>query len=293
MNIDHIKTFLDVYHAGSFIAVAKERNVAPSSITRTIAALETNLNLRLFQRSTRSLAPTDAGDVYYRRMLPIIEELAHIHDTLQTKSEAPSGRLRVTTSVSYGQIIIAPKLKEFRDKFPEIKLELILTDSRVDLITEQIDVAIRHGNLPDSNLVAQKLNEVSYFLVASPDYIEATSPINTPEDLAKHNLIAFSYKNFRSEWRFQKSELTKRIPIEPALTISNANLIRQTVTDGLGIAMLADWTVKEDLAEGRLVRLLPAWETSGIDKNPATWIVYPSNRFIPAKTRAFVNFLKQ
>lgn len=291
MNTDQIHTFIAVYRAQSFIAVAKERNVAPSSITRAIAALETQLATRLFQRSTRSVTPTEAGDAYYMQMSPLMEAFDEAHDSLAQLGAGPSGRLRVSASVSYGQIVIAPLLKAFRECYPDIDLELILSDRRVDIISEQIDIAIRHGRLPDSALTARKLSDVTYKLVSSPEYLSQNAKIKTPDDLTEHDLLTFTYDDFRYEWTFQKKDEVKTLPISPVITISNAGAIRQCVERGMGIALLADWTVSADLASGKLVEVLPKWDVSGLAQNTMIWLVYPSSRFVPAKTRAFVDFI--
>lgn len=293
MNTDHIKIFLAVYRAQSFVAVAKDRNVSPSSITRAVAALESSLSTRLFQRSTRIVTPSEAGDAYYKRIAPIIDAFDETHDNLTQRISGPSGRLRVTASVSYGQIVIAPKLSAFRERFPDIELELILSDSRVDIISEQIDVAIRLGRLPDSALTARKLSDVTYKLVASPDYLSGRDPVNAPEDLARHDLITFTYSDFRYEWRFQKRDVQQLMPITPCMTISNAVAIQHCIRDGMGIALLADWTVAKDLKSGRLTEILPQWRLSGANQDTSVWIVYPSSRYIPAKTRAFVDFISE
>ena len=291
MNTDHIKTFLAVYQAGSFVSVAKERNVAPSSITRSIAALEGILKTRLFQRSTRKIMPTEAGVAYYRRMLAIMDEFDDAHDTLAARASGPSGRLRVTASVSYGQIIIAPQLPKFREQFPDVDLELILSDGRMNLIAEQIDVALRHGRLPDSSLTAKKLSDVSYHLVASPNYLANRPSITRPEDLATKDIVTFSYDDFRAEWLFEHKGVSQSVPIKPSLTISNSGAIRECVLNDAGISLLADWTISEDLKNGTLIEVLPKWRASGTSQNSAIWIVYPSSRFVPAKTRAFVDFM--
>ena len=291
MNIDYIKTFIAVYRAGSFVEVAKEQNLAPSSVSRSIATLEEILKTRLFQRTTRSLTPTQAGEAYFEKMEPLIEEIDLVNQSLIDATTKPSGRLRVTTSVSYGQIVLAPKLAAFREQYPDIQLELILSDGRIDIINDQIDLAIRHGSLPDSSLITRKLTDVKYRLVSSNKYLEQREAPKTPQDLENHELVTFIYDDFRHSWTFETNEVSQSVPVQPVLTATNASAIRQCVRDGLGIALLADWTVLEDLQSGRLVELLTDWQISGVTTETAIWLVYPSNRFTPAKTRVFTDFL--
>lgn len=292
MGFNQIRIFIAVYRAGNFAAVAKDDNVAPSSISRAIAKLEKDLQTRLFQRTTRKLTPTEAGERYFKRVAPLIEEFDQAHQALIDDLEMPSGTLRVTASVSYGQIIIAPLLKKFRTCFPHIEIELILSDSRLDIISEQIDIALRHGQLADSSLVRRKLCDVQYYLVASPEYLAENTPIGSPGHVRDHVLITMAYENFRKEWSFKSGDNFEKISIHPALTISNAVAVRQCVRDEIGIAVLADWVVEDDLAKGRLARLLPEWQVSGAHFDSSIWLVYPSRRFLPAKTRAFSQFLR-
>ena len=291
MNLDHIRTFIEVYRAGSFADVASVRNVAPSSISRTIASLEKALKTRLFQRSTRRLTPTTEGEEYYEKVLSLVEELDLVHHSFLNDTIKPSGRLRVTSSVSYGHIVIAPKLKAFRQLFPDIELELVLSDGRIDLINDQIDIAIRHGSLQNSSLIARKLTDVRYQLVASDAYLKEHGTPKKPEDLGEHELITFAYENFRDCWKFESNEASHELQIKPAIITTNAAVIRQCVRDGVGIALLADWTVEEDIQSGKLVELLPTWQINGASEDAAIWIVYSSRQFIPAKTKVFIEFL--
>jgi len=291
MNIEYIKTFIAVYRAKSFVEVAKDQCRAPSSVSRSIATLESILKTRLFQRTTRSLTPTQAGEVYFEKMEPLIEEMELVNQSLFDDTTKPSGHLRITTSVSYGQVVIAPKLAAFHEQFPDIQLELILSDGHIDIINEQIDIAIRHGQLPDSSLIVRKLTDVKYHLVSSEKYLKKHRAPKKPEDLQEHELVTFTYDDFKYNWTFEKNEDIQSIAVQSVLTATNATAIRQCVRDGLGIALLAGWTIQEDLESGKLVELLPDWQVSGARSDTAIWLVYPSNRFTPAKTKAFTEFL--
>ncbi|MCP5168380.1 MAG: LysR family transcriptional regulator [Hahellaceae bacterium] len=291
MNLEHIKLFVAVYRAGSFATVAKDLNVAASSVSRAVATLEAQLNTRLFQRTTRNLTPTQAGERYFQRVEALVEEFEIAHQEIIDQSLEPSGRLRVTASVSFGQIVIAPLLKAFHEQYPNIYLELTLSDTRANMITDQFDVAIRHGRLPDSSFVARKLAEVNYVLVASPGYLKQVRPITTPEEIPLHSLISFTYPEFSKAWCFRRNGTEQVMPIKPFLTLTTASVIRDCVKNGMGVAMLADWTVKEDISNGSLVQLLPDWDVSGVSFDTAIWLVYPSRAFTPAKTAAFTDFL--
>ena len=291
MNLDHIKLFVAVYRAGSFARVAKDFNLSASSVSRAIATLEEQLKTRLFQRTTRNLIPTQAGERYFKRVEALSEEFEIANQEIIDLSPEPSGRLSITASVSFGLIAISPLLKAFHDKYPKINLELTLSDARSNIITDQFDLAIRHGQLPDSSLVARKLLDVKYFLVASPQYLKKTPSILSPVDIHKHSLISFTYPEFNKEWRFHRNGIEQTILINPILSLTTASAIMACVKNDMGVAMLADWTVKEEIKNGSLVQLIPDWDVAGINIDPAIWLVYPSRTFTPAKTKAFTEFL--
>lgn len=291
MDLSQLKTFVDVHRAGGFAPVAKDRGVSPSSISRAIASLERSLEVRLFQRTTRRLSPTEAGDAFLNRVLPLIEEMESACAEASEGTKHPSGRLRVTASVSFGQMCIVPRLKAFRTAYPDIDMDLILSDAQIDLLAERIDLAVRHGPLSDSGMIARKLTDVRYRLVTSPDYLLNAPSIKHPDEVSQHPCIAFSYEGFRTRWQFRQTGQRREITIAPAITVSNAMAIRQCARDGLGLALLADWTIERDLETGQLVELLPNWQAAGASFDSSIWLVFPSRRFIPAKTRAFADFL--
>lgn len=298
MELEQLETFAAVYRAAvergaGFAAVARERNLAPSSVSRAVAGLEEALEVRLFQRTTRRLEPTAAGEAFYRRILPLLEELAAAQAEARDQARGPAGRLRVTASVSFAQICIAPRLAAFRARYPDIALELLLSDAALDLVAERIDLAVRHGPLADSSLIARRLAAVRYRVVASPEYLATAPPIRQPSDIADHPAIAFPLAGFRSAWRFRRDETadTEEVAVTPALTLSNAAAIALCARQGLGLALLADWTVREDLENGALVDVLPGYQAAGASFDSAIWLLYPSRRFLPAKVRAFADFL--
>jgi DNA-binding transcriptional LysR family regulator len=293
MKFEHLEIFSAVYRAGGFAAVASEHNVAPSSISRAIASLETSLQVRLFQRTTRKLTPTQAGELFFRRLEPLIEEFHVVRDEIADKPKNPSGRLRVTASVSYGQIVIAPRLKKFRRLHPNIELELILSDNYVDIIERRIDIAIRHGVLMDSALIARKITDVRYRLVASPDYLKTAPSVRKPSDIENHPVVRFSYDRFRSVWKFRKNNVVKSVTTKPSITVTNAAVILQCALDGHGLALLSDWMVKKEIQSGKLIEVLPDWDAAGASFDSAIWLVFPSRKFLPARTRAFADFISQ
>lgn len=265
--------------------------MAASSVSRAIANLESELKARLFQRTTRNLTPTQAGEQFYQRVEALIEELDIAQQEILNQHQKPSGLLRISTSVSFGQIVVAPLLKTFHEKYPDIRLELTLSDARINIISDQFDLAIRHGKLSDSSFVARKLMDVKYRLVASLEYLRSASAISNPEDIKNHPLITFTYPEFSKEWNFRRNGIVEAIPIKPKFTFSTALTIKECLRNGMGLGLLPDWAMNDERCNGRLIQLLPDWEVTGSNYDTAIWLIYPSRTFMPVKTRAFADFL--
>jgi DNA-binding transcriptional LysR family regulator len=289
-----VRTFVDVMRRGSFASVARDREVDPSSISRSIAALEEQLGIRLFQRTTRRLSPTEAGMVYFDRIEPLIEEIERAHHLAADVGQRPSGVLRVTTSVSFGQECIVPLLPDFTSAHPELSLELLLSDAVIDIVAERVDVAIRLGVLADSSLVATQLLQTSYSVCASPDYIARRGLPKTPRDIEQHECLLFLLPGFRTRWIFRdkQGELTE-VPVAGRVTISNAAALRQCAVAGMGLALLPQWNIGADLLSGKLVTLFANYDVTATDFKSAAWLLYPSRSYMPLKVRAFGDYLKR
>ncbi|MFC4699009.1 LysR family transcriptional regulator [Glaciecola siphonariae] len=291
MNIESQKLFLLVFRNASFAAVAKQLDMSPSSVSRAIANLEDSLSTRLFHRSTRVLKPTQAGIDYYQRVFPLIEEMDKLHHSMKFGGELVSGPLRISASTTFAQHALTDIFTSFCERYPKVELDLTLSDTRLNLIENQIDVAIRHGNLPDSNLVARKLLDVRYFLVASPNYIKKMGDIMSPEDLEYHHLITFNYSDFNKQWHFSEGSSTKSVLIKPKIQVTNAGMIRNFVLNSMGIGLLADWTVLNDIENGKLLHVLPNYDASGDNRHTSIWVMQPSRAYAPKQVSLFIEFL--
>ncbi|MDX8349112.1 LysR family transcriptional regulator [Cognatiyoonia sp. IB215446] len=294
MELALLQTFSDVTRRGSFAAVARDEGVDPSSVSRRVAALEEVLGLALFERTTRRLALTEAGRIYLDRVGPILEGLAEAADTARDAVTEPSGLLRVTTSVAFGERWLTPRLAGFRMLFPRVQIELILSDGQIDIAAEGIDVALRLGSNLQGTFVVSKLFDVRYRAVAAPGYLNRMGRPAHPADLKDHDAIHFALPRFGSAWRFRVTPGSRPIEVQPrpALAISNALAIRRAALEGLGVALLADWTVSDDLERGRLVDLFPEHEGSATDFYTAVWTVYASRHYMPARLRAFLDYVR-
>lgn len=293
MDISVLQLFIEVMRQCSFAAVARDRNLDPSSVSRAIAGLEEELGLRLFQRTTRQLSPTEAGIAYFEHIEPLVEEMQQAIAIATDLSGQPKGTLRLTTSTSFGKKCIVPLLPDFQAKYPDLAVDLLLTDAVVDLLAERIDVAIRLGLLSDSTLIAQQLMRTSYSVCASPQYLEQYGQLKRPSELENHNCLLFPLEGFHSRWRFRdKSGDESEIFVQGRTTISNAIALEQCAIAGMGLALLPNWLIDEDLRAGSLVNVFSDYEVTATDFSSAAWLVYPSRAYVPLKVQVFIDFLK-
>lgn len=291
MDVDELRVFVEVMRRRSFSAVAHDRGVAPSSISRAIDGLEKRLGARLFQRTTRRLSPTEAGVAYFERVESAVEELARASTAIEDLAASPRGTLRVTASVSFGLTRISPLLAGFVEAYPDLHLEMIFTDAVVDLAAERIDVAVRHGPLSDSSLVARQLVPVRYTLCASPCYLARHGTPATPADLERHRCLGFSTAATRSRWRLQRKPEVE-VVFHPRSVMNNGIALERCALDGGGLVLLSDWLVDDDLRRGALVRVLPEYEATPTEFESALWLVYPSRAYVPRKVEVFVEHLE-
>jgi DNA-binding transcriptional LysR family regulator len=293
MDISVLQMFVEVMRQGSFAAVARDRNIDPSSVSRAIAGLEEELGIRLFQRTTRQLSPTEAGTAYLERVEPLVEEMQQAIAVATDISGQPKGTLRVTASVSFGLKCIVPLLPKFQQMYPDLTVDLLLTDAVVDLLAERIDIAVRLGLLADSTSIAQQLMRTRYSVCASPNYLKQFGQPQQPSDVEQHNCLLFPLAGFRTRWIFRDSNGNEsEILVRGRTIISNAIALQQCAIDGMGLALLPHWLVDEDLRVGTLVNVFPDYEVTATDFNTAAWLVYPSRAYVPLKVRAFIDFLK-
>jgi DNA-binding transcriptional LysR family regulator len=295
MDTRDLETLMQVVHHGSFSAAARELNVDPSSVSRAVAALESELGTRLFLRNTRNLALTEAGAAFVERTAPVLEELAQARSAAADATGEVRGRLRVTVSNAFAMRRLSPLLPAFCEAHPALELDLILTESPVDLVSERVDIAVRLGNLRDSSLVAVPLLQIRYRVVASPAWIRAqeTAP-REPQDLQSIPCLCFALLGFRACWFFTPAKGGQEIevPVRPRLVSTNALLLRESALAGLGPTLLSDWMIGDDVASGALVDLFPEHTARTANSPTTAWAVYPSRSYVPAKVRAFIDFLR-
>ncbi|WP_027053079.1 LysR family transcriptional regulator [Mesorhizobium erdmanii] len=286
-----IEVFLRVVEAGSFSSAARRLRMTPSAVSKLIARLETRLGARLLARSTRKLQLTPEGAAFHDSGTRILADL----DAAEREAAAgatPRGRLRVNSYVPFGQHRLMPLLPRFLERYPEISIEAVLTDNVIDLLEERADVAIRAGPLRESRLVARKLGEGRMVLIAAPSYLEARGTPHTLADLAGHNMLAFGFARHIDGWPFVDAAGAPIIvPIVGNLMLTDGEAMRLAAIAGAGIARLAHWHVEADIAAGRLVPLLEAFNPRDLEPTHAVYV--GQGKHLPARVRAFLDFLAE
>jgi DNA-binding transcriptional LysR family regulator len=295
MNTADLDTLMVVIRLGSFAAAARELHVDPSSVSRTVAALESELGMRVFQRNTRQLTMTEAGAVFVERIGPLLEELEQVRHAAADTAARMQGTLRITVSNAFGMRRLVPLLPAFYKAHPALRLELVFTDTILDLVAERIDVAIRIGALRDSSLIALPLLSMRYRVVASPAWLDSLDdPPRAPEDLTRWDCLSYSMQGFRDRWFFSRSEGGQKTAVTVKWRVLSANglALRECALAGLGFALMPDWLVSDDLAASQLVDLFPQHDVTIVDAPTGVWLLYPSRSYVPVKVRAFVDFIR-
>jgi DNA-binding transcriptional LysR family regulator len=290
MDLNEIVVFSRVVETGSFTAAAQSLGLPKSTVSRKIAQLEERLDARLLQRTTRKLSLTEIGKAYYERCKQIVSEIAAAEQMVADLQAAPRGLLRVTAPVDVGGLILGGIIAEFLILRPEIQIELVLSDRTFDLVDERLDLGVRFGPLPDSSLVARRLGEVTGYLVASPEYVARRGAPTRPEQLAEHDVVTFVPVRRLQSWTLRGPRGAEH-EVQPGSRFTTNGMIaaREAVRAGAGISMLGDFAIYDDLASGRLVRVLPGWTAFAAE----LFAVYPSTRQLSPKLKAFLAFLTE
>jgi len=294
MDFETLRLFQDVATRLSFAAVAEERGLNPSSVSRSIGQLEKTLGARLFHRTTRRMTLTEAGSGFLQRVGRILEEIDEATDDIRAREAGPTGRLRLSASMAFGERVLVPRLVDFRRLYPNLKIDLLLSDANLDLVAEGVDLSIRLGPRLRGDMVVSRLFDTRYRVCASPDYLRAAPPLETPAQLVAHRCLVFTMPAFRSDWIFRDAVGREEVvAVDGDLAISSALSLRSAALGGAGPALLADWLIRDDLRDGRLVDVFPDHDVTATTFDTAAWLVYPSRAHLPQKVRVMIDFLQQ
>jgi DNA-binding transcriptional LysR family regulator len=279
--------FHSVVKHSSFAKAAEELALSPSGVSRIVTRLEERLGVRLVQRTTRSLSLTEAGTAFYARASQILADLSDAEAEVQKATALPRGNLRITASVTFGRHYVSPLLEELLAKYPELAIDLTLTNRFVDIIDEGIDLAIRIGALSDSRLIARRLCSNQRVLVAAPSYVARRGVPRHPDELAEHDCIIYTGFARAREWKLIGPDGPTTVAVTGRLATNNFEVLGDAVRKGAGITVGPTMSVHESLHSGELVRVLDQYQF----EPSAIFAVYPSARQLSSKVRAMVDFL--
>lgn len=279
--------FTTVAERGGFTAAASKLNMSPSAVTKNVAALEGELGVQLFNRTTRRIALTDIGQEYYERCSEILGALDTAEEAMRDRNAVPKGRVRVVMPYSFGRVTFVPEMPEFFRRYPLIDLDIHFSDEPVDLIREGFDLAVLVRDLTDSRLIRRILHRGPEVAVASPAYLKERGTPQTPADLVNHNCII---GNFGDEWKFQEPNGdTLSVHVKGSVTLHNGDAVREAAVSGIGIAQSTWWLFRKELELGRLVSVLNDYNRPGLPIS----VIYPAKRYLPTKTTSVIHFLTE
>ncbi|MDY7559577.1 LysR family transcriptional regulator [Pseudomonas sp. 10B1] len=287
--LNAMSVFVRVVERRSFTAVAKELQTTQPTISKLIRALEVALGGKLIARSTRQLSLTDEGQRYYEHCSRILAAIDAAEHSFQTGRETVAGLLRVGSSVSFGRTQIASRLGDFLQRYPELQIDLQLSDQNQDLVAEGLDVTFRMGDLSDSGLIARQVGTTHRITVATPDYLARNGTPQTPQALSQHNCLLFNLLVTQNQWRYKKGQQSHSVRIKGNAQSNSSEAIREMVLAGLGISLSPTWLFRDDLLAGRVVVILQ-------DYTPEPLPIYalsPANRRQSARVRALVDYMAQ
>ncbi|WMJ07329.1 LysR family transcriptional regulator [Nitrosomonas sp. sh817] len=283
--LNDMALFVEVVRARSFRGAADIIGIPNSTLSRRISALEKMIGLRLLHRTTRKITLTEAGQIYFERCKRIVEEAKLAHEQLGEMLKQPSGVLRASLPVDFAVIYMTPLIAEFARLYPGIVFDFDLTSRRIDLVSEPFDVAIRIGEPENSQLIARPLGVLPVYLYASPRYLERAGEPAEPADLARHECLGLMKTG---TWILHDGENTAKISIGSRFTLNSVGMICRLATLDMGIIMMMEKIVADDLARGRLRRVLPQWYGT-----PVSIYAVTETRLLPAKTQHFIKFLQE
>ncbi|MBO6946894.1 MAG: LysR family transcriptional regulator [Rhodospirillales bacterium] len=283
-----METFARVVESGSFSRAARDLHMTPSAVSKMIGRLEDRLGVRLLSRTTRKLSLTEEGRAFYQRVTPILAEVEEAEETVSLSTAEARGVLKVNSSTAFGQYQIVPLIPAMLEKYPSLQVQLTMTDSIVNLVEEGFDVSVRIGTLTDSSLIARKLGVAHRVLVAAPSYIERHGAPTCPEDLKDHECLKLSIPTSLNKWEFTTADGPRTVEVKGRFEADNAIALHEAALAGIGLFRAASFVVGDDIKAGRLIPVLDTFE---ISDDPGIFAVWPHNRNLSAKVRAFVDTL--
>ncbi|MEV4780084.1 LysR family transcriptional regulator [Burkholderia sp. LMU1-1-1.1] len=275
---------------GSMSATARELGVTPPAITKRLSLMEQKLGVRLVNRTTRRISLTQEGETYLAQSTRILHQIREMEESISSGRAAPKGLLRVNATPGFGRTRIAPIVSRFAHAYPEVEVELHLTDRPISLVEEAYDLAIRFGELPDTRLTARKLMSNKRYLCASPAYLKKAGEPQTPAELHRHRCILHRQNDdVYGTWRLQKGKAVELVKVRGAVSSNDGDIVMNWALDGHGIVQRSEWDVAKYLESGRLKEIMQDYRLPDAD----LYVYYLSRSNLPAKVRAFIDFLAE
>lgn len=286
--VGEMRVFVRVVEAGSFSEAARQLRMTPSTVSKLIGRIEERMGVRLLERSTRHLSPTDEGQVYFERSGALLAELDDLERELARGGAHARGTVRINASVAFGVRGLLPLLPGFWEAYPEIIVDVSLSDEIVDLYLDRTDIAFRVGPLGDSNLVARKVGTARRRIVASPAYLKRHGTPRRIEDLDHHNCLGFNFRRSAPVWPLRQGSRIVDRPVRGSLLANNGETVRSMALEGVGLARLADYHVDPDIEAGRLVEVLADEEHSDVEDVHA---LYLGGQRVPQRVRVLLDYV--
>lgn len=286
--LTQLEVFVKTAELGSLSKAAEVLGMSNAAASRHLTALEDRLSARLIERNTRRMWLTEVGQEFLSRSSTVLAELMEAEETVNAQTVAPQGLLRVTSSLSFAMIYIAPMLPEFRERYPKLSVHVAVANRYLDFIEAGIDVAIRTRlHEPDTNIVVRRLGRMRRVLAASPDYLKRHGSPRDPEDLSHHNMLVYNLAADPFSLHLSKGDIERTVRVSSTLDCNDGQVIREAALAGLGILIQPMYIVQGDIAAGRLVPVLLDWQLPMLSMN----IAYQNKARLPAKIRVFTDFL--
>lgn len=283
-----MQVFSKVVEAGSFVGAAERLDLSTTAVSRYVAELEAQLGVRLLQRTTRRLHLTELGQLYYHRILHLLDEMQELESTLLQETQQPAGRLRLSVSIPFGARQLAPALARFRLRYPNIRVDVVASDRKLDLIEEGLDLALRITDNLDGNMIARPISRIRTLICAAPDYLTHHGTPQSPADLRQHDCLIYNGIPEPGLWRFvcEGGELYK-VAVTGPLEADNGDILVAAAMAGMGILRSPSFMVGDAIAQGRLIPLLNGYHMPQLTLSA----LYPSRQYLPAKVRYLIDFL--
>jgi DNA-binding transcriptional LysR family regulator len=278
-----IVEFEAVAQTRSFTRAAARLNTSGAQISRKVASLERRLGVKLFNRTTRSVSLTEAGALYYAKVSDALSLLSDADNAMSELQKAPTGLIKMTAPVAYGEAFIAPLVNQFLRRYPDVRIDCQFTNDRVDIVEQGIDVAIRIGALEDSTLVAKKLATRQLFVCGSPDYFRQYPPPATPFELRDHQCLIGS----QTQWRFRTDNKAIKLTVKGRARYNSGNALRDAALQGIGLVQLPEFYVKKNIASGELLEVL----SESRDEREGVWALFPASKNMALPVRSLIDYI--